>query len=220
MGATLMNDIIKQIGAVGLVPVITIEDAADAGALGQALLDGGLPVAEITFRTAAAAEAIRCMKEAHPDMLVGAGTVLTVKQAKKARQAGAQFMVTPGFDAKVVDYCLDHDLPITPGVMTPTDINQALAKGLHILKFFPAEAAGGLKTLKAIGGPYIGVKFIPTGGINVNNLADYLRSPLVHACGGSWFVKKDMIAARQFNQISALVREAVALARQARSSES
>ncbi len=211
-----MNDVVNKLGNIGLVPVIAIEDAADAALLGQALLDGGLPVAEITFRTAAAAQAISNMKTAHPAMLVGAGTVLTVGQAQEAQTAGAQFVVTPGFDAAVVNFCLEQDLPITPGVMTPTDINQALAKGLRVLKFFPAEAAGGLKTLKAIGGPYGGVKFIPTGGINAGNLASYLSSPLVHACGGSWMVKKDLISAGAFDQISELAREAVELVKKIR----
>ncbi|MEZ4645116.1 MAG: bifunctional 4-hydroxy-2-oxoglutarate aldolase/2-dehydro-3-deoxy-phosphogluconate aldolase [Chloroflexota bacterium] len=205
----MMSDTIQKLGEIGIIPVIAIEDAATAVSLGQALLDGGLPCAEITFRTAAAADAIRQMSAAHPDILVGAGTVLTTAQAAQAKEAGAKFVVTPGFDVRVVDWCLANDMPITPGVMTPTDINQALAKGLDILKFFPAEAAGGIKTLKAIGGPYVGVKFIPTGGIGENNLADYLRLPMVHACGGSFMVKKQWIAEGQFDQIRRVAETAV-----------
>jgi 2-dehydro-3-deoxyphosphogluconate aldolase/(4S)-4-hydroxy-2-oxoglutarate aldolase len=140
--------------------------------------------------------------------------VLTVEQAQQAKAAGAKFIVTPGFDAAVVDWCLANEMPITPGVMTPTDINQALAKGLNVLKFFPAAAAGGVKALKAIGGPYVGVKFIPTGGINANNLADYLRLPMVHACGGSFMVKKQLIADGQFDKITELAAEAVAIVSQ------
>ncbi len=204
-----MSEIIKKLGEIGIIPVVAIDDAATAVPLGQALLDGGLPCAEITFRTAAAADAIRNMSTAHPDILVGAGTGLTVAQAKQAKAAGSKFIVTPDFDAAVVDWCLANDMPITPGVMTPTDINQALAKGLSLLKFFPAEAAGGIKALKAIGGPYIGIKFIPTGGINANNLADYLRLPMVHACGGSFMVTKQLIVDGKFDEIRDLSKTAV-----------
>ncbi len=211
-----MSKIVEQLGEIGIIPVVAIEDAATAVPLGQALLDGGLPCAEITFRTAAAADAIQKMSAAHPDILVGAGTVLTVEQAKAAKVAGAKFIVTPGFDAAVVDWCLANGIPITPGVMTPTDINQALAKGLNILKFFPAEVAGGIKALKAIGGPYVDIKFIPTGGINANNLADYLSLPMVHACGGSFMVKKQMIADGEFDEIRGLAETAVHIVKSAR----
>ena len=206
-----MNELLKQLGTIGVIPVVAIEDAADAPKLGKALLAGGLPCAEITFRTAAASEAIRAMTAECPDVLVGAGTVLTVDQAKTAVSVGAKFIVTPGFDAAVVDYCLANNVPITPGVMTPTEINMALNKGLNVLKFFPAEAAGGIKMLKAVGGPYVGVKFIPTGGINANNLADYLALPMVHACGGSFMVQKQMIAAGQFDEIRGLAETAVSI---------
>jgi 2-dehydro-3-deoxyphosphogluconate aldolase/(4S)-4-hydroxy-2-oxoglutarate aldolase len=211
-----MSEIVKTLGKIGIIPVVAIEDAATAVPLGQALLDGGLPCAEITFRTAAAGDAIQRMSAAHPEILVGAGTVLTVDQAKQAKASGAKFVVTPGFDARVVDWCLVNDMPITPGVMTPTDINQALAKGLHTLKFFPAEAAGGIKTLKAIGGPYVGVRFIPTGGINADNLANYLRLPMVHACGGSFMVEKQLITTGQFDAITQLVATAVAIVKSVR----
>ncbi|MCO5188336.1 MAG: bifunctional 4-hydroxy-2-oxoglutarate aldolase/2-dehydro-3-deoxy-phosphogluconate aldolase [Anaerolineae bacterium] len=212
-----MNKITDQLGQIGIIPVVAIEDAASAEPLGRALLDGGLPCAEITFRTAAAADAIQKMSAAHSNILVGAGTVLTIEQAKQAKAAGAKFIVTPGFDAAVVDWCLANEMPITPGVMTPTDINQALAKGLNILKFFPAEVAGGVKALKAIGGPYVGVKFIPTGGINASNLADYLSLPMVHACGGSFMVEKQLIAAGKFDEIRDLAKMAVNIVRLTRS---
>lgn len=211
-----MNDVIKQIGQMGVVPVVAIENAAAAADLGRALLAGGLPCAEVTFRTTAAADAIREIATAVPDVLVGAGTVLTVEQAETAVANGAQFIVTPGFDAAVVDWCIVNNVPITPGVMTPTEINMALNKGLRLLKFFPAEAAGGIKTLKAIGGPYGDVKFIPTGGISPANLADYLRLPMVHACGGSWLVKKQIIAAGEFAQIKQMAAAAVQTVKEAR----
>jgi len=212
-----MTDVLSQIEALGVVPVVVIEDAANAVPLGQALLDGGLPCAEITFRTAAAADAIRSLAATYPEILVGAGTVLTVEQAGAAASAGAKFIVTPGFDAAVVDWCLANKLPVTPGVMTPTDINQALNKSLSVLKFFPAEAAGGVKTLKAISAPYGGVRFIPTGGINLTNLPDYLSLPAVVACGGSWLVKKQLIADRAFDRIRDLAAEAVGVVRTIRS---
>lgn len=211
-----MEDVLVQLGEMGLVPVVVIEDADDAVALGQALLAGGLPCAEITFRTTAAADAIRLLTAECPEMLVGAGTVLTVAQAETAVASGARFIVTPGFDAIVVDWCLAHDVPVTPGVMTPTEINMALNKGLNLLKFFPAEAAGGVKALQAIGGPYRGVKFMPTGGITAVNLPDYLRLPMVHACGGSWMVASSLINGGQFAQITRLTTEAVTIVRQIR----
>ncbi|MBN1119531.1 MAG: bifunctional 4-hydroxy-2-oxoglutarate aldolase/2-dehydro-3-deoxy-phosphogluconate aldolase [Anaerolineae bacterium] len=211
-----MNEVLNQIEQFGVVPVVAIDDADHAPDLGRALLDGGLPCAEITFRTAAAAEAIRRIASNYPEMLVGAGTVLTVEQAQKAADAGAQFIVTPGFDAAVVDWCIEREIPVTPGVMTPTEINMALNKGLNVLKFFPAEAAGGIQTLKAIGGPYGGVRFIPTGGISPANLSYYLRLPMVVACGGSWLVKKQMIASGHFDQIVELTAQAVEIVREAR----
>jgi 2-dehydro-3-deoxyphosphogluconate aldolase/(4S)-4-hydroxy-2-oxoglutarate aldolase len=211
-----MSDIVKKLGKFGIVPVVAIDDAEAAVALGRALLAGGLPCAEITFRTAAAAEAIRFMSTECPDVLVGAGTVLTIEQAQAATAAGAKFIVTPGFDAAVVDWCLANAVPITPGVMTPTEINMAINKGVNVLKFFPAEAAGGVKTLKAISAPYGGVKFIPTGGINPNNLKDYLALPAVWACGGSWLVKKQLISAGEFDAITRLTQEAVAIVKEVR----
>lgn len=213
----MTHDILPRLGELGLIPVVAIEDATAAPPLARALIDGGLPCAEITFRTAAAADAIRAMVEAAPDMLIGAGTVLNVEQARQAVEAGARFIVSPGFGAAVVDFCQSEGLPVMPGVATPSEIMQALAKDLHVLKFFPAEAMGGIGTLKAIGGPFGGVKFIPTGGINADNIGDYLRLPLVHACGGSWIVKKALISGGQYDEITRLTREALDVIRQIRS---
>jgi len=206
-----MDKIIEKITAMGVIPVVAIENAADAARLGDALIEGGLPCAEITFRTAAAASAIRTLCNSHPGILVGAGTVLTKSDAEIAVDAGASFVVTPGFDGGLVDWCLDKSVPVIPGVMTPTDINAAINKKLKVLKFFPAEAAGGIKTLKAISGPYGSIKFVPTGGITLGNLEDYLSLPNVVACGGSWLVKKDQISSGEFDTIETLVREAVQL---------
>ena len=206
-----MDKIIEKISAMGVIPVVAIENASDAGGLGDALIEGGLPCAEITFRTAAAASAIRTLCNSHPEILVGAGTVLTKSDAETAVDAGASFVVTPGFDGDLVDWCLDQSIPVIPGVMTPTDINAAINRKLNVLKFFPAEAAGGVKTLKAIGGPYGSIKFVPTGGITLGNLEAYLSLPNVVACGGSWLVQKDQISSGEFDTIESLVREAVQL---------
>ncbi len=193
-----------------IIPVVAIQDARQAGALADALLEGGLPCAEITFRTAAASDAIRIMAK-RGDILVGAGTVLTIDQVKQAVANGATFVVAPGLNPKVVAYCLDQNIPIAAGVATPTDIETALEFGLNTLKFFPAEALGGLNTLKAISAPYTGVRFIPTGGINANNVVAYLAHPQVVACGGSWMVNSKLISDCRFDQITGLVRDAVTL---------
>lgn len=204
-----MNEILQQIGDLGLVPVVKINKAENAVPLAQALLDGGLPVAEITFRTAAAEEAIKSICSTFSDILVGAGTVLNVEQAEKAVNAGAKFIVTPGFSPGVVKYCLDAGVPVTPGIATPTEIQMALDMDVNILKFFPAEAFGGMKTLKSMSAPYGMVKFIPTGGINADNLVDYIMFPKVHACGGSWMVKDTLIKDGKFDEITRLTREAI-----------
>jgi 2-dehydro-3-deoxyphosphogluconate aldolase / (4S)-4-hydroxy-2-oxoglutarate aldolase len=211
-----MTDVMQQIGALGVIPVIALNDASLAVALGEALLEGGLPCAEITFRTAAAQEAIEQMATRFPELLVGAGTVCSVPQAIQAANSGAKFIVSPGFDAGVVDWCLQNDMPIAPGVMTPTEVGMALSKGIKLLKFFPAGTAGGIPMLKAIAAPYGDAKFIPTGGINAANLADYLRLPMVHACGGSWLASKQLLANKDFESIKKLAGEAVAIAREAR----
>lgn len=212
-----MNEILARIRRFGVVPVIAIMDAKDAYPLGESLMKAGLPCAEITFRTAAAEESIRRLTKAYPEMLVGAGTVLTTLQAEKAVSAGAQFIVSPGFDPKVTEWCLEREIPITPGVATPTEINMALDYNLNILKFFPAEALGGAKILKAIAAPYGSVSFIPTGGINISNLETYLSLPMVHACGGSWMVRRDLISAGEFNTIMELVQEALKIVEAVRS---
>jgi len=211
-----MLQIIQKLGKLALVPVVKIEHAEDAIKLGKALLNGGLPCAEITFRTESAEEAIRSIASTLPEIILGAGTVLTADQAQKAIGAGAQFIVAPGFNPKVVDWCLEHDVPVIPGVATPTEIEMALDKGLNILKFFPAQTMGGIGMLKAIAAPYSGVKFVPTGGLNAQNLADYLKLPMVFACGGSWFVKSNLISAGEFNEITRLTKEAVELVHQYR----
>jgi 2-dehydro-3-deoxyphosphogluconate aldolase/(4S)-4-hydroxy-2-oxoglutarate aldolase len=204
-----VQDVLEKIGELGLVPVVKIESADDALFLGKALIDGDLPVAEITFRTAAAQEAIRILTQELPELLVGAGTVLTVDQAKKAVSAGARFIVSPGFNSKVVDHCVENGIPVTPGINSPTQIEMALERGLEVVKFFPAEASGGLALLKAMAAPYSRIQFIPTGGIDQNNLAAYLSNSRVHACGGSWMVKADLISSGRFDEITRLTREAV-----------
>ena len=209
-----MSDIFAKLEELKLVPVVVIEDADDAVPLAETLIEAGLPCAEVTFRTSAAAEAIRRMAKVK-GLVLGAGTVLSEDQAEEAAAAGAQFIVSPGFNPNVVGYCIDNDIPISPGVSTPTDIEAAMSFGLNIVKFFPAEAFGGLKTLKAISAPYTSMKFIPTGGINAKNLLDYLGFPKVLACGGSWMVKKDLIVAKDFDEIARMTREAVELSSQA-----
>jgi len=193
-----------------VVPVVAIQKAEDALPLADALLEGGLPCAEITFRTAAALDAMRLMAR-REDILVGAGTVLKVDQVKAAVDVGARFMVSPGFNPKVVGYCVENDITITPGICTPSDIEAALDFGLEVLKFFPAAAFGGLKTLKAMSGPYTTVKFIPTGGISPDNLLEYLQFPKVLACGGTWVAQSSLISEGKFDEIVKNAREAVAI---------
>lgn len=212
-GATAAN-VLAQFRVLRIVPVIVIDDPADAVPLARALRDGGLPCAEVTFRTPGAAEAIQRMVGEYPDMLVGAGTVLTPEQAARAREAGARFIVAPGFNPAVVDYCLDQGIPVYPGVCTPTEIEMALGRGLQVLKFFPAEAVGGLAFLKAVAAPYVGVEFMPTGGVNINNLGDYLAFKRVVACGGSWMAPNEWIAAKRFEQIRAETERAVQVVRE------
>lgn len=195
------TEILARLKELRIVPVITIEDAADAEPLAAALVEGGLPCAEITFRTAAAGEAIRRIADSHPELLVGAGTVLSPKQAAEAKAAGAKFVVSPGFNPAVVDACREQGVPVFPGVCTPTEVEAALAKELRVLKFFPAEPAGGLSFLKAIAAPYTMVSFIPTGGINAANVGAYLAFRAVVACGGSWMAPSDWIAGKQFDRI-------------------
>ena len=204
-----MNKILERIGELGIVPVVKIEKAEDALPLGRALLDGDLPIAEITFRTSAAEESIKSLTRELPKLLVGAGTVLTVEQVKKAVSAGAKFIVSPGFNPKVVDYCIENDISVTPGINNPTQIEMALERGINVVKFFPAEASGGLPLLKSMSSPYSGIKFIPTGGINQNNLCSYLSNNKVLACGGSWMVNDDLISSGNFAEITRLTKEAI-----------
>jgi len=199
----------EQLAAVRLVPVIVIKDASKAVSLAKALYEGGLPCAEVTLRTPQAADAIRAIADAMPDMLLGAGTVLTPAQVDKALDAGAKYIVAPGLNPDVVRYCQSKNVPVLPGVCTPSEVEQGLALGLSALKFFPAEAAGGVNMLKALSGPYGDVKFMPTGGITQNNLKDYLSVKSVFACGGSWMVKDDLIDANDFATITKLTKEAV-----------
>jgi len=206
-----MDTVFESLRKAGIVPVIKLETPEAAIALGRALVEGGLPVAEVTFRTAAAAGAIRLLRREFPSMIVGAGTVLTVAQVDAARESGASFVVTPGFSPRIVDRCLDLGLPIVPGVNSPTQVEMGLERDLKLLKFFPAEASGGIKMLKALRGPYGDVSFVPTGGVEASNLAAYLALPNVAACGGSWMVKEDLIAAGRFDEISRLCREAVSI---------
>jgi len=206
-----MNEILERIGELGIVPVVKIEKAEDALPLGRALIDGDLPIAEITFRTSAAEESIKSLTKELPTLLVGAGTVLTIEQAKEAVSAGAQFIVSPGFNSKVVDYCLENNIPVTPGINNPTQIEMALERGIEVVKFFPAEASGGLPLLESMSAPYTGIKFIPTGGINLNNLTSYLSNNKVHACGGSWMVKPELISSGNFDEITRLTKEAVSI---------
>jgi 2-dehydro-3-deoxyphosphogluconate aldolase/(4S)-4-hydroxy-2-oxoglutarate aldolase len=206
----MMNEILEKIGALRLVPVVKIENSEDAAPLGRALLEAGLPIAEITFRTAAAEAAIRALTAKLPELLIGAGTVLSVDQVKLAVDAGARFMVAPGFNPTVVDYCIGHNICVVPGVNNPSQIERALARKLDAVKFFPAEASGGLPFLKAVAAPYSDMLFLPTGGINLQNLMTYLSFPRVIACGGSWMVEADLIAAGNFTQIKKLAQEAVA----------
>ena len=205
-----------KISGYGVVPVVVLEDAKDARPLADALVEGGLPVAEVTFRTAAAAESIKIMAEAYPDMLVGAGTVLTIEQVDRAVAAGAKFIVSPGFDPEIVDYCLGKNIPIYPGIVTPSELAQAVKRGLEVVKFFPAEQYGGVATIKALAAPYTQMKFMPTGGVGPKNLADYLGFKKIIACGGSWMVKGDLVKAGDFEKIKAMTKEAVELVKQIR----
>ena len=207
-----MKTIEEQFQEYGEVPVVVLEDARDALPLAQALTQGGLPCAEVTFRTRAAEESIRQMSARYPEMLVGAGTVLTTEQVERAVAAGAKFIVSPGFDPEIVDYCLEKKIPVFPGCITPSEVAQAVKRGLRVVKFFPAEQAGGIAMIKAMAAPYTMVRFMPTGGISAKNLKDYLSSDKVLCCGGSWMVKGDMIKNGEFDKIREMTKEAVELA--------
>lgn len=208
--------ITERIAALGIVPVVSIPQAEYALPLAEALLEGGLPCAEITFRTAAAADSITQIRQRFPEILLGAGTILSTEQARTALNAGAEFIVSPGTNPTVVDYCLTQHLTIFPGVCTPTEIETALAMGISVLKFFPAEPMGGVKFLKAICAPYRQVRFIPTGGIDTSNIGDYLAMPQVVACGGSWMVKPELMTSGEFGEIRQLAHTAITQIRELR----
>lgn len=206
-----MSSITEQLQALKVIPVIALEQAEDIIPLGAALANNGLPVAEITFRSAAAVDAIRLLRQSQPEMLIGAGTVLNREQVIAAKEAGATFIVSPGFNPNTVKACQELDIPIIPGVNNPSTIEAALEMGLTTLKFFPAEASGGSAMIKALLAPYTQVKLMPTGGISTHNINEYLAIPRVVACGGSWMVDKKLIAEKQWEEIGRLTREAVTL---------
>lgn len=203
-----MNEVLMKIGQMGIVPVVVLNDVKNAVCLAQSLINGGLPCAEVTFRTEAAQQSIAEISKNFPQMFVGAGTVLTTEQVERAVDAGAKFIVSPGFNPKVVEYCIKKGYPVTPGIMTPTELEMALEFGLDVVKFFPAENAGGLKMIKAMAAPYTKMKFMPTGGINPQNVREYLQCDKILACGGSWMVKGDLINNGNFAEIEKLTKEA------------
>lgn len=213
-----MKTLEEQFYDYAVVPVVVLDDAEDAAPLAEALVKGGIPCAEVTFRTEAAEESIRIMSEKYPEMLVGAGTVLTSEQVDRAVAAGAKFIVSPGFDPEIVDYCMEKNIPVFPGCVSPSEVAQAVKRGLKVVKFFPAEQAGGLAMLKAMAAPYTMLKFMPTGGINTKNLKEYLGFSKILCCGGSWMVKGDMIKNKEFDKITEMTREATELAAAARRS--
>lgn len=211
-----MEELIKKISDTGVIPVVKIDNAEDAVPLAKALKEGGLSCAEITYRTDAAEEAIRRISKEFPDFFVAAGTVLTKEQADSAINAGASFLVSPGLNPEIVKYCAQKGYPIIPGVATPSEVEMAMSLGLTYLKFFPAEAAGGVKMIKAMSAPYTKVKFMPTGGVSTKNLADYLACKCVYACGGSWMVPADKITDGKFDEIKEMTKEAVKLLKEIR----
>ena len=211
-----MTEMMNQLKKIGIIPVVVLNDAKDALHLAECLMEGGLPCAEVTFRTAAAEESIRQMAKAYPNMIVGAGTVLTTEQADRAIDAGAKFIVSPGFNPKVTEYVLKKGVPMTPGICTPTEIEAALQFDLDVVKFFPAEPSGGLKMIKALAAPYVGLQFMPTGGINANNVRDYLAYDRIVACGGSWMVNGSLVKEGKFDEILKMVREAADIVKEIR----
>ena len=211
-----MMNVLDRLKQSGVVPVVVLDDAKDALPIAKALLAGDVDVMEITFRTAAAADSIKAVAENCPDMLVGAGTVVTLDQCKQALECGAKFIVAAGFDPEVVAWCVERNVPITPGCVTPTEIMAARKLGLNVVKFFPAGVYGGLKAMKALSAPFGGIKFIPTGGVDAKNLKEYLEAPFVHAVGGSWLCPKKEIAAGNFDVVTALCSEAIEIVKEVR----
>ncbi len=216
MNSKKTETLLNNLSETGIIPVVVLNDAKNAEPLGRALMEGGLKAAEVTFRTEAAEESIRIMAEKFPEMLVGAGTVLTTEQVDRAVAAGAKFIVSPGFDKEIVEYCIKKDIPVCPGVQTPSEVTAAVKLGLDHLKFFPAENAGGLKMINAVGAAFPAVKFMPTGGISAANAEEYLKSPRIFCCGGSWMVKKDMIEKGDFDKIKEMTAEAAGIVKKAR----
>jgi len=204
-----MNDVIKELGDFGIIPVVKIDNVSNSENLAKALINGDLPVAEITFRTDAAEESIKRINKKYPEILLGAGTVLGIEQVKRAVGAGAMFIVAPGFNPELVDYCVSNNIIIIPGVNSGTQIEAAMDYGLDVLKFFPAEASGGVGMIKSLSAPYSNIKFIPTGGINISNILDYLTLDSVHACGGSWLVSSKLILEGRFEEITKLTKQVV-----------
>ena len=211
-----MNEVLMKIGQMGIVPVVVLNDVKNAVPLAQSLINGGLPCAEVTFRTEAAQQSIAEISKNFPQMFVGAGTVLTTEQVDRAVDAGAKFIVSPGFNPKVVEYCIKKGYPVTPGIMTPTELEMALEFGLDVVKFFPAENAGGLKMIKAMAAPYTKMKFMPTGEISPQNVREYLQCDKILACGGSWMVKGDLINSGNFAEIEKLTKEASQIVKEIR----
>ena len=211
-----MTEMMQPLKKIGIIPVVVLNDVKDALPLAERLMKGGLPCAEVTFRTDAAEESIRRIAKEFPDMIVGAGTVLTTEQADRAIGAGSKFIVSPGFNPKVTEYVLKKGVPMTPGVCTPTEIEAAMSLGLDVLKFFPAEPSGGLGMIKAVCAAYVKLQIMPTGGINANNVRDYLKYDRIVACGGSWMVNGKLISEGKFDEIETLVREAANIVKEIR----
>ena len=201
-------DVLSRLAAAGVVPVVVLDEVKDAVPTANAMVAGGVDVMEITFRTAAAPQCIKAVAENCPDMLVGAGTVLNLEQCKLAVEMGAKFIVSPGFDAQVVGWCLENGVAVTPGCVTPTEITAAVNMGLKVVKFFPANVYGGLNAMKNLSAPFGGVKFMPTGGVNAANIKEYISAPFIHAVGGSWVCPKDAIKAGEFDKITQLCKQA------------
>lgn len=210
------EEVFKRFSEIGIIPVVVLEDAADAEPLGRALVNGGLPAAEVTFRTAAAEESIRIMAEKFPDMVVGAGTVLTKENVDKAVNAGARFIVSPGLDPEIVEYCLEKDIPVCPGTQSPSEMIKCIDMGLDHVKFFPAEPSGGLKMIKSITAALTTLKVMPTGGINADNVREYLQDEKIFCAGGSWMVKGNLIKAGEFDVIEQKCREAAEIVKSVR----
>ena len=206
----------EKLESLAIVPVVVLERVEDAAPLAHALMEAGMESAEVTFRTDCAAECIRAMAAAEPNMCVGAGTVLNLNQIDEAIAAGAQFIVSPGYNDEVVRACVERDLPVLPGTVTPSEVTAAEGQGLKVTKFFPAAQYGGLTTIKALAAPFVGHRFMPTGGVSTGNVAEYLSCPAIIACGGTWMVKPDLFAEGDFSQVTALATEAMHLAREAR----